>query len=739
MQKKKKITMSIHYQEKLKLFTLHTNHTTYQMKVNEYGVLIHTYYGETIDDIPMDYLIHYYDRGFSGNLYESERDKTFSLDTAPQEFPSCGVGDFRINCVNVENADGSGLADFRYVSHEIIDGKYSIPKMPAVYDEENKSQTLAITMEDRVTHLQVKLLYGVLPERDVITRAVVFTNAGSENIKLTKAYSACLDLPFGEWEFMHFHGRHCMERTPERVSCMNGIRSIESRRGTSSHQHNPFVILCEPKTTEDYGDCYGMMFVYSGNYKAQAEVDQFGLTRLTMGIHEEHFAWNLAPNESFYAPEVIMSYSSKGFNTLSSNYHKIIRNNICRGKYKLSRRPILINNWEATYFQFNEEKLYGIAKTASELGIEMLVMDDGWFGKRDDDFAGLGDWFVNEKKLKGGLSQLVEKINGLGMKFGLWIEPEMVNEDTKLYREHPEWALKVPSRKPNRARYQLVLDMSRKEVVDYLFDCFTKIFDSINIEYVKWDMNRSLTDVFSTNLPSERQGEVYHRYVLGVYDLLERLVSRYPNILLENCSGGGGRFDAGMLYYSPQIWCSDDSDALERLQIQYGTSFGYPVSTMGAHVSASPNHQTGRNMPFDTRGVVAMSGTFGYELDLGLVTDKEKELVKNQIADFKKYYDLIQNGRHYRLTDAIKNLEYCAWQFVSEDQTETLLNMVNTRPRANAPLIHVKLQGLTPDAFYELEGTDKVFSGKVLMYGGYTFELKQGDYPAFQLHFKMKK
>ena len=727
--------MSIKYQEKDKLFILHTNHTTYQMKVNEYGILLHLYYGKKIADVPMDYMMRFADRGFSGNLYECEKDRTFSLDTAPQEFPSCGVGDYRINCVNVENADGSCLADFRYVSHEIIEGKYSIPNMPAVYDKENKSMTLAIVMEDRVTHLQVKLLYGVMEERDVITRSVVFTNAGSENIKLTKAYSACLDLPFGEWELMHFHGRHCMERQAERVSAMNGIRSIESRRGMTSHQHNPFVILCAPETTEDHGDCYGLMFVYSGNHKTQVETDQTGLTRVVMGIHEEHFGWNLGAGESFYAPEVIMSYSATGFETLSHQYHETLRNNVCRGKFKKARRPILINNWEATYFEFNEEKLYNIAKTAADLGIEMLVMDDGWFGKRNDDLAGLGDWFVNEDKLKGGLGKLIERINGLGMKFGIWVEPEMVNEDSDLYRTHPEWALKVPNRKPNRSRYQLLLDMSRPEVVDYLFDCYTKIFDHANIEYLKWDFNRSLADVFSTNLPADRQGEVYHRFVLGTYDLLERLGSRYPNMLIEGCSGGGGRFDAAMLYYSPQIWTSDDTDALERIQIQYGTSFGYPISAMGAHVSAAPNHQTGRNMPLETRGVVAMSGTFGYELDLGLLSDEEKEIVRKQISDFKKYYNVIQNGKYYRLTDAMKNNEYCAWQFVSEDQSESLVNMVNTRPRANGRFIHVNFKGLDENASYQLQGTDEVYNGGALMYGGYTFEMKSGDFPAFQLYF----
>ncbi|KIR02221.1 Alpha-galactosidase [Lachnospiraceae bacterium TWA4] len=709
--------------------------TTYQMKVNEYGVLLHLYYGRKISDVVMDYTLKNYDRGFSGNPYEADKDRTFSLDTVPQEFPGTGVGDYRINCVNVENADGSGLADFRYVSHKIRDSKYFIPGLPAVYDETDEAKTLIILLEDPVTHLQAKLFYGVLEDNDIITRTVVYINNGKEDIKLTKAYSACLDLPFGEWDLVHFHGRHCMERQMERVSSMNGIKSIESKRGASSHHHNPFVILCEPNTNEEYGDCYGMMFVYSGNHKTQIETDQTGATRVVMGIHEEHFGWNLSAGESFYAPEVILTYSAHGFEKLSQNYHETIRTNICRGKYKVARRPILINNWEATYFDFDEEKIYTIAKSASELGIEMLVLDDGWFGVRNNDFAGLGDWFVNEEKLKGGLPKLVKRVNDLGMKFGIWVEPEMVNEDTNLYREHPEWVLKVPSRNPNRSRYQLVLDMSRPEVIDYLFDCYTKIFDSTNIEYVKWDMNRSIADVFSTNLPANRQGEVYHRYVLGVYELLDRLEKRYPNLLIEGCAGGGGRFDAGMLYYTPQIWCSDDTDAIERLQIQYGTSFGYPVSTMGAHVSASPNHQTGRNTSLETRGVVAMSGTFGYELDLGLLGEEEKNEVKAQVETFKRYYDLIQDGKYYRLSNAMDAIDYCAWQFVAKDQGETLVNMVQIRPRANGRLIHLKFKGLNPEALYQLDGSEEVFNGAALMYGGYTFERKAGDFPTYQLHF----
>jgi alpha-galactosidase len=725
--------MSIRYDEKQKLLTLETRNSTYQMQVDAYGFLQHLYYGRKVGEANMDYISANYDRGFSGNPYEAKYDRAFSLDTVAQEYTSFGVGDFRINGLSVINGDGSYGADFRYVEHQIIDGKYSIPKMPAVYDNGGEAQTLIVTLKDPVTHLMVRLYYGVFEEKDIITRSAEIVNRGQETIKLEKAASMCLDMPFGEWDLVHFHGRHCMERQVERSPLIHSIQTIASKRGMSSHHHNPFVILCDREANENYGDCYGFMFMYSGNHKTEIEVDQLEHVRVVMGIHDAQFLWKLTPGDSFHTPEVIMNFSAEGFTKLSHNYHALIRNNVCRGEYKLARRPILINNWEATYFDFNSEKLLEIAREAAELGVELFVLDDGWFGRRNSDNEGLGDWYVNEEKLPGGLKPLVDEINGMGMKFGLWIEPEMVNEDSDLYRAHPDWAFSAPNRHPMLGRNQLVLDLSRKDVEDYLYDAISRLLDENHIEYIKWDMNRSLADVYSYQMPRERQGEISHRYVLGVYSLMDRLTRNYPHVLFEGCSGGGGRFDAGILYYSPQIWCSDDTDPIERVKIQQGTSFGYPVSTMGAHVSASPNHQTGRTTPLKTRGVVAMSGTFGYELDLNKLSDEEKEEVRAQIADFKKYYWLIQSGLYYRLTPPDKSF-YAAWQFVAQDGSESLVNMVVNSPQPNSILISIRLKGLDPDGLYVIEGEERKHLGSALMYGGYTFPLVSGDYPSMQVH-----
>ena len=567
----------------------------------------------------------------------------------------------------------------------------------------------------------------------MIARSARITNGGKEAVRLEKMMSACLELPNGSWEAIHFHGRHAMERRLERLPLMHGTMEVGSRRGTSSHQHNPGVILCSPDATEEHGGCYGLSLIYSGSFSMEIEMDQMDSVRAVCGINPEFFEYRLEPGEAFDTPQLMMTYSGSGLGRMSANFHSIIRHNLCRGKYKFARRPVLINNWEATYFDFNEEKILSIARQASELGIEMLVLDDGWFGSRDSDNAGLGDWFVNTDKLKGGLTDLVTGINGLGMKFGIWIEPEMVNEDSRLYREHPDWALTIPGRKPCRSRNQLVLDMSRSEVRDYVFDSIAAVLKSANVEYVKWDMNRSICDVYSAVLPKERQGEVYHRYVLGIYDLMERFTSSFPNILFEGCSGGGGRFDPAILYYSPQIWGSDDTDGIERLEIQYGTSFFYPISAVGSHVSAIPNHQTGRRTPLATRGVVAMAGSFGYEMDLNLLTEDEKEAVKAQVEDYKKYYDLIHNGDYYRLTSPQGDSGFTAWQFVSGDKTRTLLNLVITHVRANAPDLWFKLRGLDPEKRYRLEENGRIYSGSALMNAGISIPMIMGDYPAVQM------
>lgn len=726
--------MGIIYCEKDRTFTLQTKNTTYQMQVDRYGFLLHLYYGKKTDTC-MDYLLTYYDRGFSGNPYDAGEDRTYSMDILPQEFPCYGNGDFRSTAFAVENADGSMSCDLRYKSHVILDGKYNLEGLPAVYASEEEAQTLEILMEDPVTGVKVVLLYGVLPAQDIITRSVSVKNESSGKIYLNKIESASLDFLYGDYELLTFYGRHAMERNVQRVPVVHGTQKIGSVRGTSSHQYNPMMILAEKETTEDKGNCYAMSFVYSGCFQGEVLKDQLNQTRMMLGLQEEAFRYPLETGEMFQAPEVILSYSAEGMNRLSQNLHHCIRQHICRGKYKEEIRPILINSWEAAYFDFTGDTIYELAKAAKEVNIDMLVMDDGWFGKRDDDNSGLGDWFVNEKKLGGTLGNLIKRINDLGVKFGIWIEPEMVSEDSDLYRKHPDWALTVPGRNPVRSRNQLVLDFSRKEVVDEIYDQICKVLDQGNIEYVKWDMNRSLMDVYSS--VTRDQGRVLHDYVLGLYDFLERLVQRYPNLLIEGCSGGGGRFDAGMMYYTPQIWCSDNTDAIDRLRIQYGTSFGYPVSVVGSHVSAVPNHQTGRKTPLHTRGVVAMSGTFGYELNLMKLSEEEKQEIREQIAEYKSYAPIIQNGLYYRLSNPTTE-EICAWEFVHTDekeQSKVLLNIVMQVIHGNMTVNYVKLQGLEETAVYREEKSGKRYTGAALMYGGMPLPIEPGEYQAYQYCF----
>lgn len=725
--------MAIIVDEKTGLFQLITDNTEYQMKADKYGVLKHLWYGEKTG-CDMEYLQSYPDVGFSGNIYDAGNDRTYSLDTLPLEYACDGVGDYRVTGAAAVHSDGSCALDLRYKSYRISKGKYSIKGLPAVYADENEAETLEIILKDKYSDIEVTLRYGVLPKLDIITRCASVANNTNEPVILTKAASLCLDIPHGEWEWVHFHGRHAMERLTERMPLCHGIQESSSTRGTSSHHQNPTVLLCSPDCTETSGSCIGAALMYSGSFQTKIQLDQMEQVRLVMGINPELFRWELKPSEVFDTPEVIMSYSSNGMEKLSHNFHKVIREHVCRGKYKLTERPVLINNWEATYFDFNEEKILKIAEQAASLGVDMLVLDDGWFGKRDDDCSGLGDWFVNEKKLCGGLGSLAEKIKKMGMKFGLWFEPEMVSEDSELYRTHPEWAIQIPSRKPIRSRYQLVLDMTNPDVREYLFNSISKILRSAGISYVKWDMNRSICDHYTPCLSADDQGEISHRYVLGLYELLERLTSEFPDVLFEGCSGGGGRFDAGMLYYCPQIWCSDDTDAFERTKIQYGTSFFYPVSAIGSHVSAVPNHQTGRTTPIETRAVTAMAGSFGYELDLNTLSDSEKQEVRKQITRFKKYGRLIHNGLYYRLSDPM-NDKFAVWEFVSEDKKEVLVHGVIFRTEPNRTQYLAKLRGLLPDTNYRLAENGEVYKGSALMNGGILLPKSWGDYASIEMHF----
>ena len=721
------------YNNETKVFTLKTKGSEYQIQVGDYGILYHLYYGAPIGGTEAVDQVIYAERGASGNPYEAGDRRPFSLDLLPQEYSTCGNGDYRLGAIEVEHADGSNVLDLRYVSHQIFQEKYSLSGMPAMFGNDDEAKTLEIILKDTATDVYVTLLYGVFPELDVITRAVRVSNAGKTPIYLKKVMSTMLDFNHYDMDFVHFYGQHILERMKERTPLRHGIQSIGSVRGASSHQHNPFTILCDREATEDFGNCYGFSFVYSGNFTFDVEVDQINQTRAMMGIHPYHFSYELAKGKVFESPEVIMAYSGNGFAKLSHIYHDAFRKNLIRSKYVESPRPILVNNWEATYMDFNADKIFNIAKVAKEIGLDMLVLDDGWFGKRDSDTSGLGDWYVNEVKMQGTLAKLADRIHGLGLKFGLWVEPEMVSEDSDLFREHPEWIMRIPGRNYGRSRFQLNLDITQKEARDYVMGCIFKVLDSIKVDYVKWDMNRSLGNVFSQALPKDKQGEVYHRYVLAVYEMQEQLVQRYPDLLFENCTGGGGRFDAGMLYYSPQIWTSDDTDAVARLSIQYGTSFGYPISTMGSHVSVCPNHQTGRTTPFETRAIVASAGTFGYELDLEKLTEEEKKLAKEQILKYKEMEHLVQSGDYYRLTDPGENHLYTLWQFVSKDKKETIVHgmIESVRPR----YAYFKVKGLDPEAIYEDLATGKRYSGAALMNAGLPLMVKMHDYAPIEYHF----
>jgi alpha-galactosidase len=725
--------MAIRYWKEKQIFSIDTKNTTYQMKVDSYGFLLHLYYGAKVNGA-MDYLLTYADRGFSGNPAEAGADRTYSLDVLPQEYPTWGTGDYRNAALLIQNADHSESCKLQYAGHTIKKGKYNLQGLPAVYAEENEAETLEIYMEDCVSNLKVTLLYGVVEQLDIITRSVIIENHGSENIIIEKAGSACLELLPGQYDLLSFCGRHTMERTVQRKRIGYGSSVFESRRGTSSHQYNPAFILADVNATEDRGNCYGIAFVYSGGFRFETEKDPYDQVRTVMSIQPEQFAYPLNPGERFVVPETIFSFSQNGFGALSHNYHNCINHHVIRRSFQKKMRPVLINSWEAAYFDFTGETMLELAKNAADVGIDLVVMDDGWFGKRDDDNSGLGDWEVNEEKLGCSLGTLIEKINELGVDFGIWIEPEMISEDSTLYRNHPDWVLQIPGRSPVRSRNQLVLDFSRKDVRDYIFASICKVLDQGNITYVKWDMNRSISDVYShVNV----RGTVLHDYVVGVYDFLEQMIQRYPELLIEGCSGGGGRFDIGMLYYTPQIWCSDNTDAIDRTKIQYGTSFFYPASAVGSHVSAVPNHQTGRITSLKTRAVVAMAGTFGYELNLQMLSAEEKEEIKEQVAVFKKQNELIQQGTYYRLTNPMEDA-MAAWLFVSENKKHALFNVVVLDKQANAGVTFIKLKGLLEGSTYISSVDNREYAADGLMEAGFPIPSTLGEYEAYQVEFIWK-
>ena len=712
--------MAINFYSEFNTFKLDTPNSTYAFKVSPTGYLLHLYYGVYIPDTDLGYLLTL--PPFSTTSPRTASDADISLDTMRLEYPCEGAGDMRISALSIRGENGSAATDIRYRSHKIYKGKPKLAGLPATYtNSDDEADTLEVICVDSLTGAEVTLVYTAFTKLDAIAKSVRVKNTSDKAFDIERMLSGCVDFNEMGYDMLHLQGRWAKERTLTKRHLEFGLQGIHSKRGTSSHHNNPFVALARDGYTEESGDVFGFSLVYSSNFSVEIEVDFIRSARVLMGLNTETFGWHLEPNEEITSPEVVMVYSNHGVGGMSRTYHKLYRNNLCRGEWKTKKRPIIINNWEATYFEFDEEKLVAIAKDASELGIEMLVMDDGWFGARNNDNAGLGDWYVNKSKLPNGLKPLVDRVNALGMKFGIWFEPEMINPDSDLYRAHPDWCLKVEGRDMSIGRGQYVLDMSRKEVVDNIFEQMKAVLSSANIAYVKWDFNRNLSEVASAVLPPKRQKEVYHRYILGVYDLLERLLTAFPSLLLEGCAGGGGRFDAGMLYYSPQIWTSDDTDAMERLEIQYGTSIVYPPSSMSAHVSTVPNHQTDRVTPFKTRGDVAMAGSFGYELDITKMTDEEKALVREQVAAYHKYYDLIQGGDYYRLINPTesKGTMDCAsaWAFVSPDKRECLATYVVIRTQLGVSRF-MHLRGLDPEKIYVDKATGAKYSGALLMSAG---------------------
>ena len=706
--------MAILYYDDKKLFQLNTEKTTYVIGLSPEGYVGHVYYGPLLHGEPDLYPLRMDEPPFTPSV--NKREKSSFLDRFPMEYPTGGIGDYRESCLNVRNAQGRMGCEIHFDSYEIFKGKRKMEGLPASFGTEEEVETLEITCKDPILGLVVVLSYSVFAKENVITRSVRVKNEGSEKLKVEKIYSACLDMDNEGFEMISLHGSWARERHIQQGALRYGKQLVSSGKGESSHQEHPFVAMVTPGTDQERGEVYAMHFVYSGNFIGQVERCQFDTVRMVMGINPDEFCWNLKAGDEFQAPEVVMVYSAEGLGEMTRSYHAFYRRHLIRSPYNHKKRPILINNWEATYFDFDTDKLLDIAREAKKDGIEMLVMDDGWFGKRNKDDSSLGDWVVNEEKIKGGLKNLVDKVNEIGLEFGIWFE-------------------QIPGREATESRCQYVLDLSRPEVQDYAYESVAKILRSANIKYVKWDMNRQLSDLGSTYLDEDSQQELFHRYVLGMYAMQERLVQEFPDLLLENCSGGGARFDPGMLYYSPQIWCSDDTDAIERLEIQEGTALIYPLCSMGAHVSVCPNHTVGRVTPFTTRGHVALAGTFGYELDITKLLEEERKLIPEQTAMYHKYHELIREGEYYRILSSRENHRSDCWAVASEDKSEVLVTYVQVLAQANMPSRKVRLRGFDPAKKYRLEGTDEVYSGEMLMNAGFRMKDFWGDFVSRLYHF----
>lgn len=719
--------MAIFYHREDSIFHLQSKTSSYIIKVYPSKQLGNIYWGPRLEDDNFSNLVCLRDRRRPKDAnavdYIGEEDILY------QEFPTYGSTDFRPPALHVYQADGSSISCLRYAEHHIVPGKPGLEGLPATWcHAPSQADTLKIILTDELTKLKVELLYSIFHETGAIVRSANILNAGTSTVSIQQALSMAIDLPPQEIDIVHFSGSWARERNLKRQRLNGGAHLVESTRGISSHQQNPFVILASPDCSEEQGTAMGFSLIWSGNWLARAEVDQFDSIRFIMGLNPFDFSWNLKPGESFQTPECVMMYSTKGFGDMSRNFHRLYRDNLVRGSWAKKERPILVNNWEATYFNFTSDKILDIAKAGSELGIELFVLDDGWFGQRDSDNSSLGDWFEDRRKLPNGLKDLAEKVRKENIMFGLWFEPEMISPNSELYRAHPDWCLHVPGRHRTEIRNQYVLDLSRQDVRDAIVAMLSKILKEVPISYIKWDMNRPLTEMGSAKLASDQQREISYRYVLGVYDMMERLTTAFPDILFEGCAGGGARFDPGILYYMPQIWTSDNSDAIERLKIQYGTSFAYPLSTIGAHISASPNHQCGRVSPLETRGNVAMSGNFGYELDLTTFTEEEKKAVRHQVEFYKKHRKLIQTGDLYRLKSPFEGNE-TAWMIVAPDKSEAFVMYVQVLALPNPALPVLKLAGLDPNAQYAIEGqTGYQSRGDQLMQAGIRLPTSWGDF-----------
>lgn len=709
--------MPIIYNEKTREFHLYNQEISYIIKILDNDQPGQLYYGKRLTHREdFSHLFEYAMRDMSP--YAFEGNSTFSLENIKQEYPTFGCGDMRFPAYEIERENGSHVVEFVYKEHKIYNGKPKLEGLPATYVEsDDEAQTLELVLEDTSINTRIVLLYTIYEAFPVIARSVRFECDSDEKITLLSAMSACVDLPDKDYEMIDLAGVWARERYVRRHKLDYGIQSIYSMRGCSSYQFNPFLALARENADEFQGQVYGFSLVYSGNFLAQTEVDNYDTARVLMGIHPNGFKWTLGKGESFQTPEMVMVYSEAGLNGMSQTFHKLYRTRLARGTWRDKVRPILINSWEAFYFDFDAPKLLGLADAAADLGMELFVLDDGWFGKRDDSTSSLGDWYPNEEKLKGTLKELAEKINAKGLKFGLWIEPEMTNKDSDLYRAHPDWLLAEQGKRICHSRTQYVLDFSKKEVREYIGDMLENLLAEVPVSYIKWDMNRTFSEVFSNGNDREYQGKVCHKYILGVYELYERLTSRFPHVLFESCASGGARFDPGMLYYAPQGWTSDDTDAIERLKIQYGTSMVYPVSCMGSHVSASPNHQTNRVTPIETRADVAYFGTFGYELDLLKLGEEDKAEIRRQIAFMKEKRDLIQKGTFYRLKSPFEGNE-TAWMIVSEDQKKALVGYYRVMQPVNVGFKRLKLKGLKEDTCYKVSGYDYDCYGDELMQVG---------------------